>query len=889
MKSIIKLIGARFIKRTITRDLTLGLILIITFTLVSFGAISYFVNTVKLQNDLNLQADKTAEKLSNILSIPMWTLDLKTVHNIGEAYKAAENVVGIRILDEAGHEIYASVSQEGYLITARKPIYYQDRSIGLVEISLSTEQIRSLQNSILITTSTIILLVIVAVLFATGLLLEFTLNRPLQALTKGINKVANGNYSYVLAPAPQSDINEIVQRVNKMSRQIAERIEALRHERDIIGRIMQTSPVGITMSNRDGQITFANSQARKILGLEEEDDKSDFYNTLLEPIPNLDEHLFLQERSLFLQVISSGEQVSDLQLSIKLADGKQGLLSINTAPLFNETGLVDGIVTTIDDITERKRSETELRQRLAELESVQRISTVLRTARTMDEMLPRLLDETLTVLGTDTGAIYLFDEQENVLKSVVAKGWFIDIFEETVSLSAGIEGKTFSTGTSYLSAELAHDPLTNETTRSKIPSGWGGMCIPIRSADEILGVLWIAMVQPRKLQPENLHLLITLSEIAGNAFHRTRLHAQTEQRLRRLTALRTLDMAISVNVDLNKTINILLDQAITHLGVDAADVLLFHPDLNSLEYVAGRGFRSDSFASTSLQLGQGLAGRAVFERKIVKFQDWREEPELGDLPSLTASFETENFISYYGLPLIVKEQVKGVMEVFHRSPLKADPEWLDFLATLAGQVAMAIDDAQLFSSLQRSNSELAQAYTTTLEGWSRALDLKDKETEGHTQRVAAMTIQLAQILGISEEEIVHIRRGALLHDIGKMGIPDDILLKPGALSEEEWLIMRKHPTYAYEMLAPIEYLRLSLDIPYCHHEKWDGTGYPQGLKGENIPLAARLFAVVDVWDALISDRPYRSAWSREKALAYIAAQSGKYFDPQVVEAFLKIP
>jgi GAF domain-containing protein len=507
----------------------------------------------------------------------------------------------------------------------------------------------------------------------------------------------------------------------------------------------------------------------------------------------------------------------------------------------------------------------------------------------MDEMLPRLLDETLTVLGTDTGAIYLFDEQENVLKAVVAKGWFLDIFEETVSLSAGIEGKTFSTGTPYLSAELALDPLTNETTRSKIPSGWGGMCIPIRSADEILGVLWVAMVQPRQLQPENLHLLITLSEIAGNAFHRTRLHAQTEQRLRRLTALRTLDMAISVNVDLNKTINILLDQAITHLGVDAADVLLFNPDLNSLEYVAGRGFRSDSFASTSLQLGQGLAGRAVLERKIVKFQDWREEPGLGDLPSLTASFETENFISYYGLPLIVKEQVKGVLEVFHRSPLKADPEWLDFLATLAGQVAMAIDDAQLFSSLQRSNSELAQAYTTTLEGWSRALDLKDKETEGHTQRVAAMTIQLAQILGISEAEIVHIRRGALLHDIGKMGIPDDILLKPGALSEEEWLIMRKHPTYAYEMLAPIEYLRLSLDIPYCHHEKWDGTGYPQGLKAENIPLAARLFAVVDVWDALISDRPYRSAWSREKALAYIAAQSGKYFDPRVVEAFLKIP
>jgi putative nucleotidyltransferase with HDIG domain len=207
---------------------------------------------------------------------------------------------------------------------------------------------------------------------------------------------------------------------------------------------------------------------------------------------------------------------------------------------------------------------------------------------------------------------------------------------------------------------------------------------------------------------------------------------------------------------------------------------------------------------------------------------------------------------------------------------------------LARQAAIAIDNTELFNGLQRSNAELVLSYDTTLEGWSRALELRDRETEGHTQRVTEMTLRLARALGMSDKELSHARRGALLHDIGKMGVTDAILLKPGPLTDEEWDIMRQHPQFAYEMLSPIAYLRPALDIPYCHHEKWDGTGYPRGLKGEEIPLAARIFAVVDVWDALRSDRPYRPAWPKEKALEHIRAGSGTHFDPKVVEAFLEM-
>jgi HD-GYP domain-containing protein (c-di-GMP phosphodiesterase class II) len=286
-----------------------------------------------------------------------------------------------------------------------------------------------------------------------------------------------------------------------------------------------------------------------------------------------------------------------------------------------------------------------------------------------------------------------------------------------------------------------------------------------------------------------------------------------------------------------------------------------------------------------LRLGEGYAGRAALERRIIHVPDLAVR---NDNPRFKKVLPVEAFISYYGVPLISKGNIRAVLEIFHRAPLNPDEEWLEFLNTLAGQAALAIENATLFTGLQQSNVDLTLAYDATIEGWSRALDMRDEETEGHTQRVTEMTVRLAQAFGMRDTELVHIRRGSLLHDIGKMGVPDGILLKPGALTDEEWTIMRKHPYFAFEMLSPIHYLKPALDIPYCHHEKWDGSGYPRGLKDEQIPLPARLFAVVDVYDALTSDRPYRAAWSKEKALEHIRSGSGTHFDPHVVGVFMRL-
>jgi len=192
------------------------------------------------------------------------------------------------------------------------------------------------------------------------------------------------------------------------------------------------------------------------------------------------------------------------------------------------------------------------------------------------------------------------------------------------------------------------------------------------------------------------------------------------------------------------------------------------------------------------------------------------------------------------------------------------------------------------AKLGRALAELSETHEATLKGWVEALDLRDKETEGHSERVVAVSVSMAEEMGLDDTAMTHLRRGALLHDIGKLGVPDAVLLKPGKLTDEEWVLMKRHPVYAYEWLSRIPYLAETAEIPYSHHEKWDGTGYPRGLRGEAIPLGARVFAFADVYDALTSDRPYRAAWTKERALAQIRSDSGKHFDPSLVDLFLRI-
>jgi putative nucleotidyltransferase with HDIG domain len=360
----------------------------------------------------------------------------------------------------------------------------------------------------------------------------------------------------------------------------------------------------------------------------------------------------------------------------------------------------------------------------------------------------------------------------------------------------------------------------------------------------------------------------------------------------RLSALRSIEMAISSSIDLQATLKMLVEKVASQLRADSAGVLLYNPDTRVLVFSAGTGFNTDNIVRTSYKSGEGLAGRTVAGLGKTVIQDLLNIAEKGGHDAVRKFRESslcieEGFRSYVGVPLIAHGSVKGVMEIFNRDTFKPPDEWLEFLDAFADQAAIAIEKAALFNDLQSSNIELRTAYDTTIEGWARALDYRDKETEGHSRRVTEMTVQIARAMGMGEEDLVHVRRGALLHDIGKMGIPDRILLKPGRLDEEERGIIERHPEIAFNLISPIPFLKPAIDIPYCHHEMWDGTGYPRKLKGEEIPLSARIFAIVDVWDALCSDRPYRKAWHREKVLEHVHSLAGKHFDPKVAEVFIR--
>ncbi|MGQ9465651.1 MAG: HD domain-containing phosphohydrolase [bacterium] len=453
----------------------------------------------------------------------------------------------------------------------------------------------------------------------------------------------------------------------------------------------------------------------------------------------------------------------------------------------------------------------------------------------------------------------------------------------TIKPTEGIAGKVFTSGETYVCRDLKKEPNVCPAI-SSAPEGWGALGVPIRSTDEVIGLFYIFAPTAREFSDEEIKLINSLSEMVGIALHRIRLYQDARKQIERLQTMQNIERVILESMDKRILFNVFLREIIVQLRINAVGVLLLDSDGLTLQYEADYGFKTDIYKKTRLKLGEGFAGKAGLEGRRFYIPDIRESKEF-KLPKIMAE---EGYVAYICQPFMAKGQLIGVIEIFNSEPLKPEAEWFNYLETIAQQAAIAVDNIKLFENLQRTQTELLLASESTIEGWSYAMDLRDRETEGHSQRVTEMTLRLARELGMKESELIYVKYGALLHDIGKLGVPDAILFKPDQLTDEEWLLMRKHPVYAYEMLIRIEYLRPAIDIPYCHHERWDGSGYPRGLKGKEIPLPARIFAIADTFDALSSDRPYRNAWPREKIIEYIKSQKGKQFDPKVVDAFLKI-
>jgi PAS domain S-box-containing protein/putative nucleotidyltransferase with HDIG domain len=613
--------------------------------------------------------------------------------------------------------------------------------------------------------------------------------------------------------------------------------EALQKSEEKFRRLFETSRDFLYITALDGMIIEVNKAASTISGYSvEELKKMNIQSIYLDPA----------NRALVVKEISARGFAENLEVKGKRKDGSIADVLVNSTIIKDNNGNIAGFQGSIKDISERKRVEEKLRESEARLKEAQRMALIGNWDLDLTTNKLSWSDEVYNIFGIEPAA---FDGSYEAFLNAIHPD-DREIVKQAYDYS--------------IKEQVPYEVVYRLFT----PSGY------IKYAQERCKTFYDDEGRP-------LRSVGTVQDITKS--RRAEEHIRSQ--LARLNALHNIDNAIKSSVDLQVTMNVFLDEVVAQLEVDAACVLLFNSHTLMLDHVVSRGFHSVAFQHTRLAVGDGYAGHIMFDRETVYVPDLTKvENQLTQALSLAG----ENFTTYIGSPLIAKDQVVGVLEIFQRSPLSPDSEWLDFLEILAGQGAIAVNNAQLFENLQRSNSDLTLAYDATIEGWSRAMDLRDKETEGHTQRVTSLTVELARQMGIPNAEILQIRRGALLHDIGKMGVPDNILLKPDKLTQQEWDIMRQHVNHAHNMLYPIKYLRPALDIPQYHHEKWDGTGYPHQLKGEAIPLAARIFTVVDVWDAVTSDRPYRAAWSKEKAVEYIKSESGKHFDPAVVENFLML-
>jgi PAS domain S-box-containing protein/putative nucleotidyltransferase with HDIG domain len=627
----------------------------------------------------------------------------------------------------------------------------------------------------------------------------------------------------------------------------------------------------------DGTRTFVNEAYLRYFGLTMDEALSSSFLTLV-----LEDDRRAVEEKISRLLSGKSRSETDVHRVIR-SDGSIGWQEWSDNAICNDQGQLIEIQSIGRDITERKLADEALHTKTEELEALFSISSHLRVAQSAEAMLPLVLAEMRRILRSDANAVILLNPDGRHFTYALSDGPLAANTGVQFDVEKSISGLVLQTSQPYVTEDLSSDSGKASALHGADALG-PAMFVPVISESELIGVLVCARNKVNDSQPysaSEVRLLKAIGEMVGNALRRARLFDQAVARLQHLQTLHSIDMAISANLDLSVILDVLLTQGTAQLDMDAACILLLNPHTHMLEYAAGNGFSAREIKSTRLRLGEGLPGKAALDRKTLYVQ------HLADCDDFVRRYLLDDgFVSYRAAPLIAKGQLQGVLETFNRRPMLVGEEQTGFLETLATQAAIAIDNSQLFSDLQRSNFELEMAYDATIEGWSRALELRDQETEGHTLRVTEMTLQLARATGIRGGELIHVRRGALLHDIGKMGVPDRILLKPDRLDSEEWEIMKRHTIYAYEMLKPIEFLRPAIDIPYYHHERWDGTGYPRQLKGEQIPLSARVFAVADVWDALTNDRPYRKAWTEEKALDYITTNAGKHFDPRVVEKFL---
>jgi len=563
----------------------------------------------------------------------------------------------------------------------------------------------------------------------------------------------------------------------------------------------------------------------------------------------------------------------------------------NTKLKQNQAALLHLMEEMKDEISARQKAEEGLKQHLKELEILAEFSQDLGKLMTPQQIGEKIVNLFKLELHWDYIIIRQYYPESDILSVLAfnhpglddegARKVTMDRFNAlTRKPGEGLTGYVWQTKQPVRQADVKQDDRYLEV----VPEIRSGLYVPILAGDHAVGVISLESEMLDAFSQADERLVTTLAAQVGIALDNARLFEQTVTRLKNIESLRQIDRAISSNFDMKSTLAIISETAHNQLDVSAVDILLYNQNSQMLNYVYGHGFSRTGTRGIDLDLKRSLAGQVIKGRKMIQLADLNGV----NATSLPANLVSEGFTSYIGVPLLAKSKVNGVLEVFERSDGKHDRDWYDFLEAFAHQASIAIDNSGLFENLQRLNLEIATAYDITIEAWAHTLEVRDVTYAGHAKRVMDMSVKIASAMGMSGDAISHLRHGLMMHDIGMVGIPDSVLLKPGELTEADWELVRQHPRIAYDLLSQIPNWRQALDIPYSHHEKWDGSGYPQGLKNDVIPLGARICAVADVYDTLQMERPFRSAWNKARAAEYIRDGAGSHFDPEVVRIFFAL-
>jgi PAS domain S-box-containing protein len=679
-------------------------------------------------------------------------------------------------------------------------------------------------------------------------ILYFYLLRRLERMSLIVQKISSTQNLSIRLPVKHKDeITDLSHAINQMIFSLDEaQKNALRYERRFRNILENMNLITIILDPQ-GRLEYCNQYLLDLTGYSQDEILyKDWFSVF---VPGEESEMI---RGKVAQHVEGLKNYVHGENYILTKSGDKRLISWSNTPIADNDGNPIGVASIGEDITLKHLAAEEIRR--------------------SEAMLKSIMDAAPIVIGLvkDEQMVWLSDKIEGLTGYSLPEliGRPPSIFYDSSNFDAYRE----------IMINISHD-IKNQSN-SFLRTQW------IKKDKQVIDVdLRVAALTPYSWEDG---VIVTAMDLTEQLKSEENLNASFEQiktLLTRMSALRNIDQAITSPDESGELIKQILGLMRQTLNLDVVMVSLFEKGHQYLRLIGinGKEVEADCVGITFTENAYIRQARETNElvsqlrTKNSDFQDLRYR--------LNTELELEQ---YMVVPLMVKGEVLGVLEVLAEKSVCHGPDCREFLQTMAVQLAIALDNANLANQKELAFEALQNSYEATIEGWALALEMRDKETAGHSERVVELTIELAKRVGFSDEECTHLRRGVRLHDIGKMSIPDRVLLKPGSLNEEEWEIMKQHPVYAYNLLKEIPYLLPALDIPYCHHERWNGSGYPRGLMGEEIPLGARIFAVVDIWDALTSDRPYRAAWSTQKTVAYLNEQAGILVDPQLVDLFLQV-